>query len=260
MDAPQPSTAASSREHGGASGTSKSRTGGLRRLVLIAGVLLATLGLGLVAVGVTLVVTDVPQRDGRYVYTETERLQIVGHAIMTVPDSRGRDDEDIDRAGKFELESLISIHLRATPVIPDQRVFIGIADAQDMQEYLKDVPHSVYGDSLVERAGTRSPGPPTDQRFWEHSVIGTAPQISTLDVRSGDWVAVIMNADGTRPLWVDVQTGARTELFGLANPAALIAGIAALALGVPLVLLGARHRALQPRADESPSDRLLGQD
>ena len=249
MGTPQPPTAASSNGHVGAPGagsprTGRLRTGGLNWLILVAGVLLTALGLGLSAVGVALVLLDASQRDGRYIFTDTERLQTVGHAITTVPVTLDLDDDAAAVAGTFGLEDVISIQLRARPVIPDQRVFIGIADARDVRDYLEDVPHSVYDETLVEHGGSRAPEPPADQRIWEHSVIGTTQQTITLDVRSGDWVAVIMNADGTRPVWVDVQAGARTELFGLANPTVLIAGLASVAMGIPLVLLGAARLGL----------------
>ncbi|MCG3017499.1 hypothetical protein KZ288_27575, partial [Escherichia coli] len=75
-----------------------------------------------------------------------------------------------------------------------------------------------------------------------------------------------MNSDGSRPVWVDVQAGAHTELFGFANPATLIAGIVGLVLGIPLILLGAaglgrdveRRTAGVPGADVT--GRLTGPD
>ncbi|MDV8001408.1 DUF4389 domain-containing protein [Rhodococcus sp. IEGM 1408] len=94
-------------------------------------------------------------------------------------------------------------------------------------------------DPLDEVPGTRTPEPPTEQDFWAQSATGSEQQTITLELQSGDWVLVVMNADGSRPVWVDVQAGAHTELFGLANPGVLIAGIVALVLGLPLILLGA---------------------
>ena len=237
------------------------RTSPLNWVMLVAGVLLAALGIGLTAAGIALAVAEASQRDGRYAYTDTSRAQTVGHAITTSPIRVDLGDTTAS-GGDFRLDDLLSIQLRATAVVPGQDVFIGIADAADVQAYLRDVPHAVFGDdpwakrydvgdsarwtrdadtgaSLDEVPGTRAPEPPTEQDFWVQSATGADQQTITVDLRSGNWVLVVMNADGSRPVWVDVQAGAHTDLFGLANPGVLIAGIVALVLGLPLILLGA---------------------
>ncbi|MFN3601481.1 MAG: DUF4389 domain-containing protein [Dietzia sp.] len=228
--------------------------------MLIAGVLLTAFGLGLTATGAALMVAEASQRDGRYAYTDTDRVQTVGHAITTAPLTVHVDEGAT--VGTFGLDDLIRFELRATSVVPDQDVFIGIADASDVSAYLSDVPHAMFGDDpwdtgytvdtpmkwrsvsgtdtvLDEVSGTRAPEPPAEQDFWAQSATGADQQSITVELQSGDWVVVVMNADGTRPVWVDVQVGAHTELFGLANPGVLVTGIVALVLGLPLILLGA---------------------
>lgn len=235
-------------------------------VMLIAGVLLASLGLGLTALGAGLMVAESTQRDGRYAYTDTEQLRSVGNAITTAPISL--DLGETTSVGTFGLEDLLSIQLRATPVVPGQEVFLGIGPASEVSAYLQDVPHAVLGDepwddgytfdaadqwdaqmgwnrdsdpnnALDEIPGSRTPEPPAEQDFWAQSATGTDQQTLTVELQTGDWVVVVMNADGARPVWVDLQAGAHTELFGLANPGVLIAGIVALVLGLPLILLGA---------------------
>jgi hypothetical protein len=113
------------------------------------------------------------------------------------------------------------------------------------------------------------PGPPADERFWERSVTGSTQQTLNVDLGSGNWVIVVMNSDGSRPVWVDVQAGAHTELLGFANPATLIAGIVGLVLGIPLILLGAaglgrdverRHPGVADAAGADVTGRLTGPD
>lgn len=221
------------------------RTRGPKSLALVVGVLLTVVGLALGAVGVALAAMDA-STDGGYRYTDSGRLHAAGYAITTVPLPLELGEDDAARAGKFGLEDVVGIQLRATPAVADQRLFIGIAGAHDLRTYLQGVPHSVYRDGLVDHPGARAtPARPGDQAFWEHSVIGTGTLNITLNVRPGDWVAVIMNADGSRPVSVDVQAGARTELFGLTNPGALIAGLVGLVLGIPLALLGGVSRQLR---------------
>ncbi|WP_241726067.1 DUF4389 domain-containing protein [Dietzia sp. DQ12-76] len=239
------------------------RTRPLNWVLLVAGVLLAVFGLGMTAAGAAILVADASQRDGQYAFTDTDRLQTVGHAITTAPLTIHVDEGAT--VGPYGLDDLISLRLRATPVVPGQDVFLGIADASDVSAYLRDVPHAVIGDqpwdpgysagptydwgsgmwgsgndaetALDEVPGTRAPEPPADQDFWAQSTTGAEQQTLTVDLRSGDWVVVVMNADGSRPVWVDVQVGAHTEVFGLAGPGVLIAGLVALALGLPLILV-----------------------
>lgn len=233
MDTAQSSTFASTR------------TRGHRSLALVVGVLLTVVGLALGAVGVALAAMDA-STDGRYRYTDSERLHSAGYAIATVPLPLELGEDDAARVGRFGLEDVVGIQLRATPTVAGQRLFIGIAAAHDLRTYLQGVPHSIDRNELVDLPGARAPAPPAEQNFWEHSVIGAGTQNITLDVRPGDWVAVIMNADGSRPVSVDVQAGARTELFGLTNPGALIAGLVGLVLG--LALLGGVSRRLRSRS------------
>lgn len=230
-------------------------------LAVIVGVVISTLGLGLTAAGILLAVAESAQRDGRYVFTQPEEFRSVGHAIVSDPFTLDTGDGDGSPTGAFGLDELISIRIRATPVIPGQSVFLAIADADEAARYLEDVPHAVFGDDpwvvggsgidadraaptgvddgLDEVPGTSTPDPPVGQRFWYHSTVGSTPQTLTVTPRSGTWVIVVMNADGSRPVWVDVEAGAHTELFGMANPATLIAGLVGLLVGIPLILLGA---------------------
>lgn len=93
------------------------RTRPVNWVMLVAGVLLAVFGLGMTATGAALMVAEASQRDGRYAYTDTERLQTVGHAITTAPLTVHVDEGAT--VGTFGLDDLISIQLRATPVVPD---------------------------------------------------------------------------------------------------------------------------------------------
>ena len=270
-----------------APGGSGQGTRPLNWIMLVAGVLLTALGMALSGAGIFLAATDASQRDGSYAYTDPEEFRSVGNAIVTAPFTLDLGDEEARGTGTLDLEDLISVRIRATPEVPGQRVFLGIAEADAVDAYLRDVPHAVFGSDpwddaygadtmnwsanadgdLEEVAGTRVPAPPAEQPFWEHSATGSTPQTLTVDLRTGSWVIVVMNDDGSRPVWVDVQAGAHTELFGLANPGTLIAGLVGLVLGIALILLGAaglgrdvdrRDRAWGAVAGSSDPLRLTG--
>lgn len=230
--------------------------------VLVGGVVLTVLGLVLGAVGLLLSAAQQSQEDGQFLYTETQRFHAVGNAITTSPIAVDLGEgEAVDPDG-LDVDDLITVRIRATPVVPDQRVFLGIAEADAVDEYLRDVPHSVLGDdpwddgvemgpvtwgseedpdaALRPVPGTRTPEPPLVQGIWAHAITGSTAQALDVNLRPGNWVVVMMNADGGRPLWVDLQVGAHTELLGLVDAAApLVSGLIALVLGIPLVLFGA---------------------
>jgi len=239
-------------------------------VMLIAGVILTTVGLGLIISGAILWGSEVTQRDGQYLTLESQRYEGTGHAIVTPPVVF--DLDSTDDANLRELDAIASFQIRATPVISDQPIFIGVADASDVAAYLDDVPHAVLEDmnwtpneqfpgqwdtedELQEIAGAQPPEAPTDQDFWVESVTGTGTQELTFDLQQGQWTLVVMNADGDRPVWVDLQAGARTELLTVLNPGLLIAGLIGLVAGIPLILFGAAGLGRdidQPRPPHSP--------
>lgn len=258
MGSPQPSSS-DPRSSTGTVPADGQPTRPLDWIMLVAGVLLTSLGLALSAAGLFLMAAEASQRDGRYAYTDPEQFRTVGNAIITSPFTVDLGAEG--EAGAGDLEDVLSVRIRATPVIPDQRIFLGMAPAEKVHDYLRDVPHAVFaadpwpesdgvgpaiwadgpgaGAGLVEIPGTRAPGPPAEARIWEISAVGSIQQTLTTTMRAGTWVIVVMNADGSGPVWVDAQVGAHTELFGLVNPGTLIAGLVALVLGIPLILFGA---------------------
>ncbi|WP_156228944.1 DUF4389 domain-containing protein [Corynebacterium comes] len=229
----------------------------LNWVLLVLGVLLTAFGLGLTIGAAVLMGAESAQQDGRYLSGDPERFQSTGHALTTA--SMVIDPGEAGLSGAPPLEDLASIQVRATPVVPDQPIFLGIAETADISDYLDNVPHGVLGDmswtdggqrsgqwswtqdadgDLRETAGNQSPAPPAEQDFWAVSATGTGTQEITFDLQAGQWTLVVMNADATRPVWIDLQPGARTELLGFVNPGMLIAGLIGLLLGIPLLLLG----------------------
>ena len=234
------------------------RTRPLNWVLLVLGVLLTALGLGLSAGGLAIMGAEAAQRDGQYLTGPAQRFESTGHAVTT--GSLVIDPGEAGMSGLPPLNELASIRIRVTPVVPDEPVFVGIAEAADVSGYLEDVPHSAAGDAawmnggsrttqwdrrtgdvdpdLREVPGNRSPEPPEQQDFWAVSASGAGVQDITFDLQEGQWTLVVMNADAGRPVWVDVEAGVRTGLLGAVNPGLLIAGLIGLLLGIPLLLFG----------------------
>lgn len=247
---------------------SSTRAGPLNWVLLVLGVLLTALGLGLSAGGVALMGAEAAQRDEQYLTGPEERLQSTGFAVTT--ESMVIDPGEAGITGLPPLSELASIRIRVTPVVPDEPVFVGVAEVSDVSGYLADVPHSTAGDTdwmndaarspqwdwdsgadpqLRDVPGTRNPAPPAEQDFWAVSATGTGTQEITFDLQEGQWNLVVMNADADRPVWVDLEAGVRTDLLGAVNPGLLIAGLVGLLLGIPLLLFGAAGlgRDIAPR-------------
>jgi hypothetical protein len=235
-------------------------------VLLVLGVLLSALGLGLAVGGTALLRADAAQQDGRYLLGETERYRSTGHALVSPSVVIATGEPGMP--GAAELSDLASLQLRASPVVPGEEVFLGIADTADVREYLTDVPYSTLrdtdwgaprawprgvaetypgggewmsarrGDDVPAVPGERRPGPPAEQDFWAVSATGAGTQELSVDLQPGRWTLVVMNADADSPVWVDLQAGARSELLGPVGTGLLWAGLIGLVLGIPLLLLG----------------------
>lgn len=237
-------------------------------VLLVLGALLTVLGLAATIGGAVLSGAEVAQREGRYLTGDTERYQSTGYALtspLVVIDPGYAEMPGVPPVG-----DLASVQIRVTPVIPGQEIFIGVAEASDVSAYLQDVPRTSLGDGSWDVTGNRSgspswpdnnedepttpgnrtPAEPTAQDIWVASATGTGTQEITFDLQQGQWSLVVLNADTTRPVWVDLQAGARTEVLGPIGTGLLIGGLIGLVVGVPLLLLGTRGlgRDIDPAA------------
>ncbi|HTI33310.1 MAG TPA: hypothetical protein VL422_06490 [Miltoncostaea sp.] len=223
--------------------------GGAGRVV--GGAVAATIGLAALAGGGALVGVHAGARDGDGFYaTDTVALTTPTRALVA-------DDLDVDLDGATWLMDdgrLGDLRLTATGA-RDGPVFVGIGPRDDVAAYLRGVPQEPadFGDAGVTsepRAGTRTPAPPAAQGFWAASATGTGRQTVVWPVESGDWSAVVMNADGAAGVRVETQLGVRTDLLLWIGIAALAAGGALAITGTALIVSGRRRRRAPARADE----------
>ncbi len=229
-------------------------------VALVTGVILTVLGLSLAAFGTSALAFQNYQRDDEYVSTDLGPVQSTGHAIVGPPFTVNLPG--LSGPGVPAVADLASFRVEASSMLPGQEVFIGIGDAARVSEYLADVPHSelrnfTYGGpqpwaespdwhiDYTERfpEGSVTPADPAAQDFWEVAAVGEGPQEITWDLASGDWLLVIMNADATRPVWVEGEVGFRSDAaasdLGPLGVWLLIVGLVLFALGILLLLVGA---------------------
>ena len=209
---------------------------------VVGGAVAAALGLAALAGGGALVGVHATQRDGDGYYT----TDAVG---LTTPTSAlVADDLDVDLDGVTWLMDdgrLGDLRLTATGA-RDGPVFVGIGPKDDVAAYLSGVPQASadFGDAAVpsERAaGARAPAPPAAQSFWARSASGNGHQTIVWPVDSGEWSAVVMNADGSAGISVESQLGVRTDGVLWLGIAALAAGAGLAALGTALIVTGRRR-------------------
>jgi hypothetical protein len=230
------------------------RFGAGRIVMVVAGALVALLGLGLLGGGALLVWAHTTQRDAAgYYTTSTEHFDTPTYALTSRVDL-GRTPED---DWIFD-HPVGTVRIRATS---ETQVFVGIGRQTDVDRWLAGVAHEMvegadFGPFDTESTvvtGDRPPGSPFDQGFWTASVSGAGPQTLRWPSEPGRWTIVVMNADATAGVTADVDAGARTAVL---LPIGL--GFAALSLlllagSTALMFFGLRHHVgATPEAAAAP--------
>ena len=215
-----------------------------RIVMLVIGALCALVGLGLLAGAGVTGWANYQQRDGRYFITPSAPFSGDSYALTTprldVMTGGGLPEgTPADFAG--------SVLLRGSTTDPGKEIFIGIAPRADVAAYLAGVRHTEIVDVRFdpfrviyrEVAGAKTLSDPARQSFWAATATGPGEQELTWDLRSGSWAVVVMNADASAPVAVNLQAGARSDLLWPVFIGLLIGGLVMLLIGVPLIVLGA---------------------
>jgi hypothetical protein len=215
-----------------------------RMVMLVLGTIAALLGLGLLAGAAGVGWLNFQQRDEGYFTTQSHRFDAASSAITAA-------GLDVMVSGRLPdvipSETAGSILLRGVAANPGKGIFIGVAPQQEAARYLEGVKRSEIRElnlrpfrvDYTEVPGTRTPARPGAQNFWAASAEGTGTQELKWNVLPGSWTVVVMNADATAPVSVDLQAGVRSDLLWPLFLWLLIAGIVLLVIGVPLIVAGA---------------------
>lgn len=128
----------------------------------------------------------------------------------------------------------------------DVPVFVGIADSEDVDEYLRGVGHAVitgfdgdrrrWGAIYEESRGGAPAMAPGEATFWEDSASGAGELTLEWDARPGDWTVVVMNADASAVVAADVAVGATVPLLGAGVAILFVLAAVALVGGLVLVI------------------------
>jgi hypothetical protein len=140
----------------------------------------------------------------------------------------------------------------------DDTIFIGVADATLVDQYLsgvayeevRDLELSPYRVETVRHDGRSEADPPVDEVFWVASATGNAPTLEW-PVTDGDYRIVIMNADGSPAVGAEAQFGVQVKgLFGVGLGVLIVAVLVGV-VGLVLLIVGIRTRT-RPHANGQP--------
>ena len=95
--------------------------------------------------------------------------------------------------------------------------------------------------TYTEHAGSAPAVPPVQARIWTAQAAGPGTQTLTWAVKSGNWMVVAMNADGSRPVSVQVNVAATLPALPWIAAGLLAGGFACLIAGVLLIAVPLRR-------------------
>jgi hypothetical protein len=213
-----------------------------RVVALVLGILLLLPGLALLAGGGTLLWADLGNRTDGFVFSETEAFSTDGYALASERIDLATDADWLPLSA-----ALGTARAEVTSADPGAEIFVGIAPESDGAAYLAGVAHGVIDDlgtgavDEVAVPGGPPSGPPGQQDFWAAQAGGPGTQRLDWEPAEGDWLLVVMNADGSAGVSIDARIGATVPaLAGLAW-GLLAAGAFVTLVGIILLVVSIRR-------------------
>jgi hypothetical protein len=136
----------------------------------------------------------------------------------------------------------------------DERLFVGIGDADDVARYLAGVRHATVVGLTPAEAGparaaldvtgsTPPTAPPGRMGFWSARASGSGTVSLDWPSAAGTRTLVVMNADGSSGVAADVAVGTDAPGLGRAAAALLVGGAVGLSLSLGILFLATRNGA-----------------
>ena len=183
-------------------------------------------------------------RHGGYADLATATYSVPGYAIAS-------EQIGLHLATGTVSDLVGTVRIRVTPVSGTGPAFIGIAPADAAARYLAGVDYATVrgavGDhgTYTEHAGSAPAVPPRQAGIWAVQAAGPGTQTLTWAVRSGDWMVVAMNADGSRPVSLQVNVAASLPALPWIAAGLLTGGIIFLIGGILLIVIPLRLASRQ---------------
>ena len=179
-------------------------------------------------------------RHGGYADLGTATYSVPGYAIAS-------DTIGLHLATGAASDLIGTVRIRVTQDSGTAPVFIGIAPAGAAARYLAGVDYATvrgaagHHGTYTEHAGSAPAVPPGQAGIWTGHAAGAGTQTLTWAPRSGDWMVVAMNADGSRPVSLQVNVAATLPALPWIAAGLLIGGIIFLIGGVLLIAVPLRQ-------------------
>ena len=169
------------------------------------------------------------------------------HAIVTGP-------VDIEEEAITFLNwlGLDTVRVKGSSNDPSKHIFIGIAGAHNVYNYLREVEYDELNQitrwlsfrkvEYTNHPGNSEPATPLVHSFWTAFVHGPGTQILEWDPVAGSHAIVLMNDDGSAGIDINVVLMARIPTIVLAlGVAFLVGGMIALFMGIATVYFAVRR-------------------
>jgi hypothetical protein len=236
---------------------------GGRIVLAVFGALAVLIAVALLAAGGFLLWADRTQRDEDGFFTSpTELFETDANALVSDGfDITSSDAADEDVPGFLLSEGRLgTVRVRATSTDPGESIFIGIGPEDDVRSYLDGVAYDVVEDFDVDPfrvdyrrvSGMQEPAIPSQQRFWAASASGAGEQAVEWPIEKGTWAIVVMNADGSADVAVDLDLGAKVSFILWLAIGLLVAGALLLLAGALMMAFALRSREGEAAAPAAP--------
>jgi hypothetical protein len=213
----------------------------MKIVTLVLGIVAAFVALALVVGGIALIAIHSTQRDADGYYTfDAHPYSAPGYAITSEDIELTADPTD------WFPSNIATVRITAT----GDGVFVGIGPRADVERYLNGVAHSVisaidsdpFNVTYGQVEGGAPPTPPTEQDFWAASISGSGEPTLTWDLEGGQWVLVVMNADGSQGIDLQLEAGVKTGLLLPVGIGMLVVGLLVAGGSVLLIVFSTRNR------------------
>jgi hypothetical protein len=217
-------------------------TGG-RIVAAIAGSVLVLCSVGLLG-GSGVALWAQASRHGGYADLGTVSYSVPGYAIAS-------DTIGLHLAAGTASDLIGTVRIRVTQASGTTPVMVGVAPAGAAARYLAGVDYATvrgaagHRGTYTEHAGSAPAVPPGQAGIWTAHASGPGTQALTWKVRSGDWVVVAMNADGSRPVSLRVSLAATLPALPWIAAGLLTGGVLFLIGGVLLIVVPVRRASVR---------------